>query len=87
MLVRWASRVKVVPDLRWQRRDLLVAGDRIVVRGQDDGTPTAPMFGIAPKGRAFSIMTIDIHEVRDGKISRSYHVEDWARAMQQLAAP
>lgn len=84
---RWAARPSIVPDLRWELQDIFVAGDRIVVRGRDTGTPVAPMFGIAPRGRSFSIMTIDVHEVRDGKIARSHHLEDWARAMQQLSAP
>jgi hypothetical protein len=29
-------------------------------------------------------MAIDIHELKDGMIARSYHVEDWASAMKQL---
>ena len=33
----------------------------------------------------FKIMTIDIHEVKDGKIVQSYHVEDWARAIRQVS--
>lgn len=86
-LARWAARPSIVPDLRWELREILVSGDHVVVRGQDTGTPVAPMFGIAPKGHSFSIMTIDVHEVRDGKIVRSHHLEDWARATQQLSAP
>lgn len=30
-------------------------------------------------------MTIDIHEVQDDKIIRTYHIEDWASALRQLA--
>ena len=30
-------------------------------------------------------MSIDIHTLKDGRIVRSYHVEDWARAMRQIA--
>ena len=30
-------------------------------------------------------MTIDIHELADGVIVRTYHVEDWASALRQLA--
>jgi hypothetical protein len=33
----------------------------------------------------FKIMAIDVHTVEDGKIKRTYHVEDWAGAMRQLS--
>jgi hypothetical protein len=36
------------------------------------------------EGRSFDILTIDIHELEDGVIVRTYHVEDWAGALQQL---
>jgi hypothetical protein len=31
-------------------------------------------------------MSIDVHTIRDGRIVRSYHVEDWMGAVRQLAA-
>ena len=60
-------------------------GDTFVVRSRATGTPVAPFFGVDGQGRSFDIMTIDIHELEDGKIVRTYHVEDWAGALQQLA--
>ena len=32
-------------------------------------------------------MTIDIHTVEKGWIVKSYHVEEWIEAMQQLSKP
>ena len=29
-------------------------------------------------------MSIDIHTVKDGKLQRAYHVEDWMGAARQL---
>ena len=29
-------------------------------------------------------MSIDIHSIEDGKIKRSYHVENWIVALRQL---
>ena len=34
---------------------------------------------------ALGLDTIDIHEVRDGRVHRVYHLEDWATALKQLA--
>jgi hypothetical protein len=35
-------------------------------------------------GKAFSIMSIDIHTIRDGRIQTTFHLEDWAGALRQL---
>ena len=81
----WAGRFAVVPDSRWEQKELLVSGNRIIVRGQETGTPVLPFLGVAPTGRSFSVMTIDIHEVREGRVARTYHVEDWGSAIRQLS--
>jgi len=77
---------RIVPDLHWEVVEMTVAGDRYVVRGRATGTPAQPFMGVAPTGHSFDIMSIDIHTVRDGRIVRSYHVEDWAGAVRQLRA-
>ena len=76
---------KLLPDLNWAIQDLHDSGDFVTVRSRATGTPVAPFFGVDGEGRSFDIMTIDIHELADGKIIRSYHVEDWAGALQQLS--
>ena len=77
---------QLIPDLDWAVEAMHIADDTITVRSRATGTPVAPLFGVDGQGRSFDIMTIDIHEMEDGKIVRSYHVEDWAGALQQLAA-
>ncbi len=76
---------QLLPDLNWAIQDLHESGDFVTVRSRATGTPVAPFFGVDGEGRSFDIMTIDIHELADGKIVRSYHVEDWAGALQQLS--
>lgn len=73
----------IIPDLKWNVQEILQQGNRYVVRSIATGTPKGKFFGIEPKA-GFEIMTIDIHEVKDGKIVQSYHVEDWARAIRQV---
>ena len=75
-----------IPDLNWEIQEILQDGNRYIVRSIATGTPAKPFLGIEPKGKRFEIMTIDIHTVEDGNIVRSYHVEEWAKAMQQLSA-
>ncbi|WP_306259028.1 ester cyclase [Pararhizobium sp. IMCC21322] len=76
---------QLMPDLNWEIQDMHQDGDTVIVRSRATGTPVAPFFGVDGQGRSFDIMTIDIHELEDGVIVRTYHVEDWAGALQQLA--
>ncbi|MBU2983039.1 ester cyclase [Lentibacter algarum] len=76
---------KLMPDLNWAIQDMHQDGDTVIVRSRATGTPVAPFFGIDGEGRSFDIMTIDIHEMEDGVITQTYHIEDWAGALQQLA--
>jgi predicted ester cyclase len=77
---------QLMPDLNWEIQDMHQDGDTVIVRSRATGTPVAPFFGVDGEGRSFDIMTIDIHELEDGVIVRTYHVEDWAGALQQLAS-
>lgn len=76
---------QLMPDLNWAIQDMHQDGDTFVVRSRATGTPVAPFFGVDGQGRSFDIMTIDIHELEDGVLTRTYHVEDWAGALQQLS--
>ena len=75
---------KLIPDLNWAVEEMIQSENRVIVRSRATGTPVGPMFGVDGKGNSFEIMTIDIHTVEDGKITRTYHVEDWAGALRQL---
>lgn len=77
---------KLIPDLKWEIKDVLVDGNRVIVRSEASGTPVAPFFGTPPSGKTFKIMTIDIHTIKDGKAVTAHHVEDWAGALRQLSA-
>lgn len=76
---------KLIPDLAWTIKEVLVAGDRIIVRSEASGTPAGDFFGVPHTGRGFRIMTIDIHTVADGRLVAAHHVEDWAGAIRQLS--
>ena len=76
---------KLMPDLKWEVQEMIQEGDTVVVRSRATGTPNAPLFGVDGMGKSFDILTIDIHYIEDSKIVRTYHVEDWAGALQQLS--
>ncbi len=81
-----AGFTKAIPDLKWEIKELLVSGDRVVVRGEASGTPAGAFMGVPHGGKSFRIMSIDVHTIRDGKMERSYHIEDWMGASRQLSA-
>jgi ketosteroid isomerase-like protein len=75
-----------IPDMRFEIKEVLVAGDRVVVRGEVTGTPAAEMFGVPRSGKSFRIMAVDIQTIRDGKIAKTFHMENWLSAIGQLRA-
>jgi predicted ester cyclase len=77
---------KLIPDLTWDIKEVLVDGDRVIVRSEASGTPSGNFFSVPHSGKRFKVMTIDIHTVKEGKLATAYHVEDWASAMRQLSS-
>lgn len=79
---------QVVPDLEWEPQEIIDLGDgRFVVRSLFRGTPVGPFFGVDPAtGKSFEAVSIDIVTVEDGRITVTYHVEDWIGAIAQLKA-
>lgn len=84
VITRWSHRLSAVPGMRWELREMLVTGDRIVVRGETTGTPSGTFLGVPYTGRSFRVMTIDVHAVENGRIARTHHLEDWIGAIRQL---
>ncbi len=77
---------KSIPDMKFDVKEVLVSGDRVIVRGEVTGTPAGDLFGVPHTGKSFRIMAIDIQTIRDGKIARTYHLENWLSALGQLRA-
>jgi predicted SnoaL-like aldol condensation-catalyzing enzyme/predicted ester cyclase len=73
-----------VPDLAWSVKEIMVAGDRLIVRGQATGTPVGDFWGQRPTGKSFDTMAVDVFTVRGDKLAQGYHVENWVGALQQI---
>ena len=80
------KRLKGVPDLKWEIKDVLVSGNQVTVRGEATGTPAGEFMGAPHTGKSFKLMSIDVHTLEGGKMVRSYHIEDWLGAVRQLSA-
>jgi hypothetical protein len=80
------QRLKSVPDLKWEIKEVAVSGNQVTVRGEATGTPAGEFMGAPHSGKSFKLMSIDVHTLEGGKMVRSYHVEDWIGAVRQLTA-
>ena len=77
---------EAIPNLTWEIKELLVAGNTVIVRGEASGTPNGEFKGVPHGGKSFRVMSIDIHVIEGDKMKRSYHVEDWLGATRQISA-
>lgn len=77
---------QAMPDYAVTHEDLIAAGDRVAVRNTVSGTHQGAFLGHQPTGRRIHMRTMDIHQVRDGRIVTTWHLEDFAGLMAQLAA-
>jgi len=76
---------KLIPDLKWAPQEIINEGNKFTVRSLASGTPNGDFMGLPTDGtKSFSIMTIDIHTIIDGKVVEVHHLEDWGTAMKQL---
>merc|ERR1719205_401997 len=87
---------EIIPDLKFERKEMFVHEDKVVVLLKVSGTiekapqgeEFVPFFpGIEPSevvGKNFETLAVDIHSIVDGKIQQSYHIEDWRTAAYQM---
>jgi len=89
---------RVIPDLKFHRREMFIHEDKVVVLGEITGTINndqqvqdkhgLPFFpGVDPQeldGKQFRTAYMDVHRIFDGKIQQSYHIEDWRSAVYQM---
>ena len=81
-----ANFANTIPDMKFDIKEVLVAGDRVIVRGEVTGTPSGELFGVPHSGKSFRMMAIDIQTIKDGRIAKTFHMENWLSAIGQLRA-
>ena len=54
------------------------------VRAKMRGVHTGELFGIAPTGRETEVRLHDLHQIVEGRIVRTHHMEDWLSWFQQV---
>lgn len=79
----------VFPDLTMTVEDVVVDGDaqrgKVAVRSTARGTHRGAILGVEATGLQVSFSAFDVHHLREGRIERSWHLEDYTALLQQLA--
>ncbi len=77
---------QVFADFRYQVEEVIVAENRIVCRALLTGRQVGEFLGIPATGRTVVMSTMEIHTVKDGRITDTWHIEDFFGAYMQLTA-
>jgi predicted ester cyclase len=85
MIPIFADLAAALPDMRIDILDLLVQRDRAGVRAEVSGTQSGPLMGIAATKKPIRFAIHSFHELSDdGRISKTWHLEDWLSVFRQL---
>ncbi|WP_195180398.1 ester cyclase [Mesorhizobium sp. INR15] len=77
---------KTFADMHVVNDQIIDAGKFVIVRSTISGTQVGPFAGFKAKNQPFKVMAVDIHEFEDGKVVRTWHVEDWLGGLFQMGA-
>jgi steroid delta-isomerase-like uncharacterized protein len=77
---------RAFPDLTIVIHELLGSAGRAAVRAEMRGTHQGEWFGIAATHRAVRIALHEFHHLDNGRITHTWHLEDWFGLFHQLGA-
>lgn len=80
-----AALVGAFPDFDIRIEDVIQDGNKVVVRSTITGTQQQAFAGLPATGRSMRIQAVDIHEIENGKIARTWHTEDWMTGLRELS--
>jgi steroid delta-isomerase-like uncharacterized protein len=79
-----AMLVGAFPDFDIRIEDIIQDGNKVVVRSTITGTQQQAFVDLPATGQSMRIQAVDIHEIEDGKIVRTWHTEDWMTGLREL---
>lgn len=74
------------PDSKVTIHEIIGAPGRAAVRAEITGTHTGEWFGVAPTGSAFTLPIHEFHHVENGRVTHTWHMEDWFGWLHQMGA-
>jgi steroid delta-isomerase-like uncharacterized protein len=67
--------------------ELVAEGNVVAARYTETGKFTAPAFGNSPTGKTYTLVAMEMFELRDGRIARRWGARDSASQARQLGIP
>lgn len=74
----------VFTDLTITIEDVVVSGDRVAVRSVSRAVHTGELLGVPGTGRRIEFRASDFHRLENGRIVRTWHLEDYFGIAAQL---
>lgn len=71
-------------DLTTTIEDVVVSGDLVAVRSVSRGVHTGELLGVPGTGRQIEFRASDFHRLENGRIVRTWHLEDYFGIATQL---
>src|SRR5260370_21516804 len=62
------QRLKSVPDLKWELKEILVSGNQVTGRGEATGTPAGEFMGQPHPAKPFKLIPLDVDRREGGKL-------------------
>jgi steroid delta-isomerase-like uncharacterized protein len=72
------------PDLRLELEQVITSGDHLVARWRATGTHKGDYKGIAPTNRQINVRGCNVHEIRNGRFTKTLGYSNELILMQQL---
>jgi steroid delta-isomerase-like uncharacterized protein len=76
--------ITAFPDVAIVIHDMVQEPGKIAVRAEITGTHLGELFGIVATGRKVSFRLHEFHTLEDGRITSTWHMEDWPALFEQL---
>jgi len=84
MIPVFADLSSALPDMEIKILDVLIHDPKVGVRAEVTGTQSGPLMGIAATSKPVHFAIHSFHEFRDGRIAKTWHLEDWLSVFRQL---
>lgn len=78
--------ISAFPDLAIIVHEIVGCSARAGVRASIVGTHLGSIFGVAPTGQRVDIALHEFHHLQEGRISHTWHLEDWFGMLNRLGA-
>ena len=74
------------PDMKIVVHEIIGSAGRAGVRASITGTHRGKLFGVQSTGRVVEVALHEFHHLTDGKITHTWHVEDWFGMLNRVGA-